>query len=57
MSKLDNLIGKFFDNLRKGVVNKFGKELLKDPEVQKHVKALKQVEDDLLKKITKIQSY
>ena len=57
MSKLDKLIGKFFDNLRRGVVNKFGKELLKDPEVQKHVKNLKQAEDELLKKIKKYQSY
>ena len=56
MSKLDKLIGKFFDNLRKGVVNKFGKELLKDPEVQKHVKNLKQAEDNLLNQLKKYQS-
>ena len=53
MSKLDNLINKFFDRLRKGIVNKFGKELLKDPEVQKRVKDLKNAENNLLKFIEK----
>ena len=55
MSKLDKFIGKFFDNLRSGVVNNFGKELLKDPEVQKHKKNLEEADDELAKKIKEYQ--
>ena len=38
MSKIDNLINKFFDRLRRGIVNKFGKDLLRDPKVQQSIK-------------------
>ena len=40
MSKLDKLISKFFDNLRKGRTNAFTKDILKDPDARKAVKNL-----------------
>ena len=40
MSKLDKLISKFFDNLRKGRTNAFTKDILKDRDARKAVKNL-----------------
>tara|TARA_Y100000034_G_C6634607_1_gene277193 strand:+ start:312 stop:491 length:180 start_codon:yes stop_codon:yes gene_type:complete len=51
MSKLDNLINKFFDRLRRGIVNSYGKEILKNPEVRKAAEGLRKAEEDLLKTI------
>ena len=51
MSKLDNLINKFFDRLRKGIVNDFGKEILKNQKVKKAAEELRKAEEDLLKTI------
>ena len=51
MSKLDNLINKFFDRLRRGIVNSYGKEILKNPEVKKKAEELRKAEEDLLKTI------
>ena len=51
MSKLDNLINKFFDRLRRGIVNDYGKEVLKDPIVKKASERLRSAEADLLKTI------
>ena len=51
MSKLDNLINKFFDRLRRGIVNSYGKEILKNPEVRKAAEELRAAEEDLLKTI------
>ena len=51
MSKLDNLINKFFDRLRRGIVNDYGKEILKNPEVKKKAEELRKAEEDLLKTI------
>ena len=51
MSKLDNLINKFFDRLRRGIVNDFGKEILKNPKVKKAAEELRKAEEDLLKTI------
>ena len=53
MSKLDNLINKFFDRLRRGIVNDYGKEVLKDPIVKKASERLRSAEADLLKTIEK----
>ena len=53
MSKLDNLINKFFDRLRRGIVNDYGKEVLKDPAVKKASERLRSAEADLLKTIEK----
>tara|TARA_Y100001963_G_C6687128_1_gene402760 strand:+ start:29 stop:214 length:186 start_codon:yes stop_codon:yes gene_type:complete len=48
MSRLDKLISKFFDNLRRGKADAFTKDILKDPEARKAVKKLKKNEEDLL---------
>ena len=40
MSKLDKLISKFFDKLRKARTNAFTKDILKDPDARKAVKNL-----------------
>lgn len=48
MSKLDNLINKFFDNLRTGKINTFTKDILADPKARKAVANLKKNEKDLL---------
>ena len=53
MSKLDNLINKFFDRLRRGIVNDFGKEVLKNPKVKKASERIRSAEADLLKTIEK----
>ena len=53
MSKLDKLIGKFFDNLRQGKVDAFTKDILSDPKARKAAKSLKKQEDDLLDFIKK----
>jgi len=53
MSKLDKLIGKFFDNLRQGKRDAFTKDILKDPKARQAVKNLKKQEDDLLDFIKK----
>ena len=47
MSKLDRIINKFFDNLRKGKVNSFTKDILKDPEARKAVKNLEKQHQEL----------
>ena len=48
MSRLDKLISKFFDNLRRGKTDAFTKDILSDPKARKAVKALKKREEDLL---------
>ena len=53
MGKIDNIISKFFDNLRKGRVNSFTRDMLKDPEVRQSVKDYKEAEKELLARIRK----
>ena len=47
MSKLDKVISKFFDNLRKGRTNAFTKDILKDPEAKRAVKNLEKQHKEL----------
>ena len=47
MSKLDKLINKFFDNLRKGRTNAFTKAILQDPKARKAVKDLEKQHKEL----------
>jgi len=56
MGKLDKLISKFFDNLRKGRVNSFTRDMLKDPEVRQSVKDYKQAEKELFDSLRKKHS-
>ena len=51
MSRLDKLIGKFFNNLRQNRVDAFTKDIMSDPEGRAAVKKLKQAEKDLLSTI------
>tara|TARA_B100000953_G_scaffold235085_1_gene196491 strand:+ start:466 stop:645 length:180 start_codon:yes stop_codon:yes gene_type:complete len=53
MGKIDKIIGKFFDNLRKGRINSFTRDMLKDPEVRQSVKDYKQKEKELVDRIRK----
>ena len=53
MGKIDKIINKFFDNLRKGRMNSFTKDVLKDPEARDAVKRLKTAEQDLLDRLKK----
>jgi hypothetical protein len=53
MGKIDKIISKFFDNLRKGRVNSFTRDMLKDPEVRQSVKDYKQKEKELVDRIRK----
>jgi hypothetical protein len=48
MSKLDKLINKFFDNLRNNRLNAFGRSALKNPEIRKSVKKLRDNEKEIL---------
>ena len=48
MSKLDKLIGKFFNNLRQNRVDAFTKDIMSDPKGRAAVKRLKKAEKDLL---------
>ena len=56
MGKIDKIIGKFFDNLRKGRVNSFTRDMLKDPEVRQSVKDYKQAEKELFDRLRKKHS-
>ena len=47
MSKLDKVISKFFDNLRKGRTNAFTKSILQDPKARKAVKDLEKQHKEL----------
>ena len=51
MGKLDKLISKFFDNLRKNRVDAFTKDIMSDPKGRAAVKRLKQAEQDILDRI------
>ena len=56
MGKIDKIISKFFDNLRKGRVNSFTRDMLKDPEVRQSVKDYKQAEKELFDSLRKKHS-
>ena len=56
MGKIDKIISKFFDNLRKGRVNSFTRDMLKDPEVRQSVKDYKQAEKELFDRLSKKHS-
>ena len=53
MGKIDKIISKFFDNLRKGRVNSFTRDMLKDPVVRQSVKDYKQAEKELFDRLRK----
>ena len=48
MSRLDKLISKFFNNLRKGRKDACTKQIMSDPKGRDAVKRLKKAEKDLL---------
>ena len=56
MGKIDKIISKFFDNLRKGRVNSFTRDMLKDPVVRQSVKDYKQAEKELFDSLRKKHS-
>jgi len=47
MGKIDKIIGKFFDNLKKGRVNSFTRDILKNPEARDAVKDLHKAREEL----------
>jgi len=53
MGKLDKILNKFFDNLKKGRVNSFQRDILKSPKARDAAKRLKQAEEDLGDEIKK----
>ena len=51
MGKIDKIINKFFDNLKRGRLNSFTKDMLKDPELKKSIVDHKKKEKELADKV------
>jgi len=51
MGKIDKIINKFFDNLKRGRLNSFTKDMLKDPELKKSIVDYKKKEKELADKV------